>query len=174
MATVPALLDVLNEEELAVFRAFSRAARALFVQFDRDLQRDAGLSRSYFEILWRLHAAPDHTLRMSELAAVTGSQPSALTHAITRLEAEHKVRRELCAEDRRGWNAVITTEGERALALAAPFYAASVRRHFLEPLSPTEQSQVRRIGETLLEALDEAVLADQSVATEPRKAEVSP
>ncbi len=119
-----------------MFRAFARSSRALFVQFDRDLQRDVGMPRTYFEILWLLHQAPGRALRMSDLAERTGSQASRITHAVGRLEQAGQVRRELCSEDRRGWFAVLTDEGlEPRCRVAAPRYAQSIRDRFLAPLS---------------------------------------
>lgn len=144
----------LDSDEQRVFRAWARSSRALFVQFDRDLQRDVGMPRTYFEILWLLHQAPDRALRMSELAERTGSQASRITHAVGRLEQAGQVRRELCSEDRRGWFAVLTDEGLETLRVAAPRYAEVIRERFLAPLSTFQREQLTEIGETLLSRLD--------------------
>ncbi|MGH9030483.1 MAG: MarR family winged helix-turn-helix transcriptional regulator [Acidimicrobiales bacterium] len=144
----------LDPEELRVFRAFARSTRALFVQFDRELQQHVGLERAYFEILWLLDNAAERTLRMSDLAEATGSQPSRITHAVSRLERAGQVRRELCPQDRRGWNAVLTDEGAAILNAAAPRYAEIIRRHLIEPLNGSQREQLTRIGEALLEDLE--------------------
>lgn len=146
-------LTWLDEEELRVFRAFSRSTRALFVQFDRDLQRDVGMPRTFFEILWLLNREPGGSMRMSELAEATGSQPSRITHAVSRLEQAGHVRREHCSDDRRGWFAVLTEAGREMLEIAAPRYAQSIRRHLLEPLSAAQQAQLTEIGNQLLASL---------------------
>jgi DNA-binding MarR family transcriptional regulator len=78
------------------------------------------MPRTYFEILWLLHNAPDGTLRMSDLAAATGTQPSRITHAVSRLEQAGQVRRELCTDDRRGWFTILTDEGVAALGGGGP------------------------------------------------------
>lgn len=143
----------LDPEEQRLFRAFSRSTRRLFVQFDRDLERDVNMPRTYFEILWLLHNAPGQALRMSDLADATGSQPSRITHAVSRLEKAGQVRRELCTDDRRGWFTVLTEEGLEALQAAAPVYAQTIRRRLFEPLSPEQRQQLAGIGETLLAAL---------------------
>lgn len=157
-------LSWLDPDEQRVFRAWARSSRALFVQFDRDLQRDVGLPRTYFEILWLLHQAPDRALRMSDLAERTGSQASRITHAVGRLEQAGQVRRELCSEDRRGWFAVLTDEGLEALREAAPRYAESIRERFLAPLSDFQREQLTEIGETLLSRLDSPLGSDLSPA----------
>ncbi len=143
----------LAPDELRVFRALVRSTRALYVQFDRDLQREAGMPRTYFEILWLLHKEPSRSLRMSDLAEMTGSQASRITHAVGRLEESGYVERTNCPEDRRGWYAVLTDAGFEMLSVAAPVYAASVRRHLLDPLSPRQLEQLTRIGETILSDL---------------------
>jgi DNA-binding MarR family transcriptional regulator len=153
-------LSWLDAAEQRTFRAFARSARQLFAQFDRELQRDLGMPRTYFEILWLLHDAPGQSLRMSDLAEATASQPSRITHAVARLEELRQVRRELCVEDRRGFYTVLTDEGLEMLRIAAPRYAESIRRHFIAPLSHTQQAQLTRIGETLLSTLAASRLAD--------------
>jgi len=83
----------LEPDEYPVLRAFSRSAR-LFVQLDRELHQDVGIRRTYFEILWLLRQALDHALRMSQVAEVTGSQPSLIAHVVARLERAGQVQRE--------------------------------------------------------------------------------
>jgi DNA-binding MarR family transcriptional regulator len=144
----------LEPDEYRVLRAFARSARGLFTQLDRELERDVAMPRTYFEILWLLHEAPQHALRMSELAKVTGSQPSRITHAVARLEAAGQVRRELCTDDRRGWFAVLTDTGRDALRRAAPRHARSIREHLLDPLSEEEREQLGRLGEKVLRHLE--------------------
>ena len=124
-----------------------------FIQFDRDLQRDVGMPRTYFEILWLLHQAPDRALRMSDLAERTGSQASRITHAVGRLEQAGQVRRELCTEDRRGWFAVLTDEGLETLRVAAPRYAEVIRRAFSGPAVHFSTRTADRDRRDLLERL---------------------
>lgn len=146
----------LDADEQRIFRAFAHSARALIVQLDRELQASVELPRTYFEILWLLDRAPKRSLRMSDLAAATGSQPSRISYAVGRLEAAGQVRRELDAADRRGWNAVLTDGGRRVLRVAAPRYAEIVRRHFLAPLAEHGLSEeVAQAGELLLARLEE-------------------
>jgi DNA-binding MarR family transcriptional regulator len=95
-------------------------------------------------------------MRMSDLADVTRSSPSRLSHAIGRLEQAGWVRRQLCSTDRRGWFAILTDDGLKALEAAAPRHDESIRTHLLDQLSPTELGQLRRISETLLAHLAEA------------------
>jgi DNA-binding MarR family transcriptional regulator len=140
----------LGADELRVFHAFSRSARAVQDQLDRELQRDVGLPRAYFEILWCLYQTPGHALRMSEVADSVESTRSMTTYLVARLEKMGHLRREHYAEDRRGWFAVLTSEGAHAAQRAAPRYACSVRENLLGLLSPEQSHQLAAIGETLL------------------------
>ncbi|MEV0266492.1 MarR family transcriptional regulator [Streptomyces sp. NPDC050617] len=148
----------LSPDELRVFRAFNRAWEAATARLDADMERAAGLPRSYFDILWRLRRAPERSLRMSRLAEITHSKSSRITHAVGRLEADGLVRREVPPGDRRGWLAVLTDEGLRRVEQAAPVYAASVREHVLDPLTGQARDQLTAIGETLLARLDPEAL----------------
>lgn len=163
-------LEWLDPDELRVFRALVRSTRALYVQFDRDLEGEAGVPRTYFEILWWLDKQPTRSLRMSDLAELTGSQASRITHAVSRLEDLGYVSRTNCAEDRRGWYAVLTEAGSDKLRVASPVYAASVRRNLLERLSRAQREQLARIGETILAGLDMPHFPSD-LSTSPRAAE---
>ncbi|HEY0700749.1 MAG TPA: MarR family transcriptional regulator, partial [Micromonospora sp.] len=103
--------------------------------------------------LVRLSETPGRRLRMTELAEVTGSSRSRLSHAVARLEESGWVRREECPSDRRGQVAVLTDAGYAALAAAAPGHVEGVRRHLFDPLSPAQVDQLRRISEALVDHL---------------------
>lgn len=163
--------SMLRPDERRAFVAFAGAARAVLTAVDRDLERDAGMPRAYYEILHFLDAAPTRSLRMSELAEATRSQASRISHAVGRLEEAGHVRRELCAADRRGWFAVLTDEGKAALDAARPCFAESVRRRYIANLSATERDHLTRIGEALLADLDAQQATDSAesaVSDDPR------
>ncbi len=143
----------LNPDEQRTWRAFLAASRTLMETLDRELQRDAGMPHAYYEILVRLSEAPERRLRMSELAELTGSSRSRLSHAVARLETAGWVRREECPTDRRGQLALLTEEGFATLAAAAPGHVEGVRRHLFDALSPAQVDQLRRISEALTDHL---------------------
>ncbi|GHB67619.1 MarR family transcriptional regulator [Streptomyces viridiviolaceus] len=129
-------------------------------QVERDMQHDIGLPYTYIEVLWRLRRAPGRALRMSDLADATESKASRITHAVGRLEAAGLVRREVSLEDRRGWLAILTDEGMQTAEHAAPCFAESVRRHFLNVLPPLMRDQLTNIGEMLLIHVNAAAPVD--------------
>jgi DNA-binding MarR family transcriptional regulator len=144
----------LDDRERQTWLAFIFATRLLWEEIERDLQRNAQLPFSYYEILVILSGSPDRTLRMSELAVATQSSRSRLSHAVARLEAEGWVRREGCPTDRRGALAVLTDEGFAALAAAAPSHVESVRQHLFDQLTHRQQDQLRNICDQLLAHLE--------------------
>lgn len=145
----------LSDEEQRTWRAFLSATRHVFDELDRELQLDAGMPHGYYVILVALSEAPDHTLRMSDLAAVTGSSPSRLSHAVTRLEEAGWVERRRCADDRRGALAVLTDAGLAALVAAAPGHVAGVRRHVFDRLTPAQVGQLGELSEAILRGTEQ-------------------
>lgn len=136
----------LSDEEQATWRSFLTATVLLSEALDRQLQRDAGIPHTYYEILVRLSEAPGRTLRMAELAMASQSSRSRLSHAVTRLEERGWVRRELCESDRRGLLARLTDAGFDALAGAAPGHVSAVREKLFDALTPEQVTQLHEIS----------------------------
>jgi DNA-binding MarR family transcriptional regulator len=82
-------------------------------------------------------------MRMSSLAEVTNASLSRLSHLVKRLEDRDLVCREPDRADGRFTNAILTDDGFRALADAAPGHVAHVRSLVIDVLSP---EQLRRLG----------------------------
>ena len=143
----------LNEDESRTWIAWLLSTRLLWDELERDLQRDASMPYSYYEVLVMLSETPGRSRRMSELADATQSSRSRLSHAVARLEALGWVRREVCEGDRRGWLAVLTDEGFAAIEAAAPDHVESVRTHLFDQLSPEQQRQLREISDVFLDHL---------------------
>ena len=140
----------LNADEQKVWRSFLTATQALNEELDRQLQRDAGMPHAYYEILVRLSEAEGRTLRMRDLAARSSFSRSRLSHAVTRLEAAGWVRRVECDTDRRGFMAVLTDEGFKALDAAAPGHVESVRTLLFDPLTTEQVQQLGAIADAIL------------------------
>jgi DNA-binding MarR family transcriptional regulator len=141
----------LDDEEQRAWRSFLRAASAIDEALDRQLQRDAGMPHAYYQVLAMLSEAPDRTLRMSQLAGLTTSSASRLSHAVARLEERGWVRREKHPTDRRGALAVLTEDGWDALRAAAPGHVDAVRRALFDRLEPGQVAQLLAISERLAE-----------------------
>ncbi|HEU4491363.1 MAG TPA: MarR family transcriptional regulator [Jiangellales bacterium] len=142
----------LNDDEQATWRAYLAIVRLVDQALDRQLQRDAGMPHAYYMLLAMLSEAPGRSLRMNDLAAVTNSSQSRVSHAVSRLEELGWVRRESAPADRRGSVAVLTDTGYEVLAAAAPGHVEAVRRVLFDPLTPTQVRHLGEICEAVLEA----------------------
>lgn len=140
----------LTPEEQRAWRAYLESSKVLFDALDRQLQREADMPHAYYEILVRLSEAPGRAMRMSELAEITQSSRSRLSHAVARLEERGWVVREEHPTDRRGQIATLTDAGFAVLAAAAPGHVATVRRLMIDLLSPEQLRQLATIGETVI------------------------
>ena len=143
----------LSPEERESWVAYLIATRLLWAEFERDMQRGAGMPLTYYEILSMLSEVPGHALRMAELSSMLQVSPSRLSHAMSRLEESGWVRRELCPSDRRGWIAILTEEGMSAVRAAAPTHVESVREHLFDQLTPAQVEQLGEISRALLSHL---------------------
>lgn len=148
--TEPRWLDAAEQE---TWRRFLYATRLLRDRLNRDLERDAGIPLSYYEILVVLSEAAGGAMRMSHLADQLLYSRSRVSHAVSRLEEVGWVRREPCPTDQRGSFAVITDDGLVALEKAAPDHVQDVRRHLFDQLTDEQVEQLRAISETLYDHL---------------------
>ncbi len=128
----------LTEDEQRNWRSWLSASHLLNDRLSRDLSEQHGLTIADYEILVRLSEVPDRRMRMSELAHVTLSSRSRLSHQIDRMEKAGLVERQVCDDDRRGAFAALTNQGWTTLVAAAPDHVDSVRRHLVDQLSPEE------------------------------------
>ena len=132
----------LTDEEQQAWRATVQLSTLLLRQLDRDLIAH-GLNGRDYEILVDLSEAPDHRLRMTDLADATSQSRSRLSHQISRMEKRGLVRRDDCEGDKRGTFAVLTAEGMAAIERTAPSHVEHVRRHFIDRLTPHQLEEVR-------------------------------
>jgi len=139
----------LNDDEQRTWRAFLAANRLLMDTLDRQLQHEAGIPHTYYEILVRLSEVPDRALRMSQLAVSSMSSRSRLSHAVARLEEAGWVRRRECPTDRRGAVCELTDSGFAALQAAAPGHVEAVRANLFDQLTPEQVIALRDISEAL-------------------------
>jgi DNA-binding MarR family transcriptional regulator len=145
----------LTAEEEAAWRAFASVLVRLPWALECQLQRDAGLSFIEYHALAMLSEPPDHTRRMSDLAAVTNASLSRLSHLIKRLEARGFVRREADQTDGRYTNAILTKAGYEYLVAAAPAHVATVRRLVIDPFTKAELQELHEAAERVLRGVEQ-------------------
>lgn len=133
----------LTSAELESWLSVVRLLTWLPWSIDQQLQRDADLGMVEYQVLAMLSESPGRTMRMSSLAEVTNASLSRLSHLVKRLEGRGLVRREPDPADGRFTNAILTEEGFKTLADAAPGHVAHVRSLVIDVLS---SEQLRRLG----------------------------
>jgi DNA-binding MarR family transcriptional regulator len=120
----------------------------------RDLAARAGLSYPDYLVLVALTDHPDDRLRLFELGRILGWEKSRLSHHLSRMAERGLVTKEPCDEDRRGAFVVVTRRGRREIEAAAPGHVATVRRLFIDVLTPEQLDAIAEAAEKVLAELD--------------------
>jgi DNA-binding MarR family transcriptional regulator len=129
----------LSAQELAAWRGMLEAHARVTQKLDAQMHAEHGLSVSAYEVLMFLLDAPQHRLRMSEIAARVLLSRSGCTRLVDRLvDLGYVVR---CADttDGRGLYAELTEAGVEKTQAARVTHHAGVRRFFLDHLTATDQ-----------------------------------
>ncbi|HEY4456487.1 MAG TPA: MarR family transcriptional regulator [Pseudonocardiaceae bacterium] len=125
----------LSRTEMAAWMTFLNAGVLLNRRIDHQLKEDSGLSHVQYAVLARLVEQPGGEIRMSQLAGTLNTSKSGLTYQIGQLEKAGLVQRKPDQDDVRGVIAVITEEGRKRQAQAAPGHVAVVRQHLIDVLT---------------------------------------
>ncbi|NLF03781.1 MAG: MarR family transcriptional regulator [Actinomycetales bacterium] len=136
----------LDAQQQVHWRAFLTGSAIVTAALSAQLEAEAGMSLSEYEILVRLSESEDHTLRMSQLADGLVHSRSRLTHTVRRMEDRGLVERMACEGDGRGVNCHMTAHGYEALVAAAPGHVEAVRRILVDPLTDV---QFAALGEAM-------------------------
>jgi DNA-binding MarR family transcriptional regulator len=140
----------LSDDEQRAWRAYLRMVLLVDSAVARELNQDSGLSMPDYLVLAALSEAEGHRCRLTELAARMQWSASRVSHHVTRMQQRGLVAREDCADDLRGAFILLTEHGWDAIRAAAPGHVHSVRRHFIDLLSPEEIATLTRMGEKVV------------------------
>ena len=151
----------LNPREMKAWRSYIIASRRLLDALDFDLDQH-DLSMADYEVLALLSDAPERKLRMSELAQLAMLSKSRLSHRIKVMEGVGWIKREACPDDKRGYFAVMTDKGFKAIAKAAPDHVESVRSRLLDHLTVKDQEDVTRIFDRVTNKLRGQYIAEEN------------
>ena len=150
------MIDVtrwLSRREQEVWRAHLVATVMLHDRLAAELEAATGLTMADYELLVQLSESEGRRLRMSALAGRSLVSRSRLSHAVSRLEERGWVRREPCADDRRGAWAILTDEGFALLEAAAPVHVEGVRSHLFDQLTREQQAALGAASRAIAEHL---------------------
>lgn len=143
----------LNAEEREAWLTLASLMVQLGPVLDAQLRRDAGISHFEYGVMASLSEAPEHTRRMSELAALAEGSLSRLSQAVTRLEKKRWVRRTPDPTDGRYTLAILTDSGWDKVVATAPGHVSEVRRAIFDPLTKAQVQQLTNIGQRILRAV---------------------
>lgn len=127
------------EHELAGWRGMLEAHARVTQQLDAQMRAQHGLSVSAYEVLMFLDDAPEHRLRMSDIARRALLSRSGCTRLVDRLVQQGYVTRCAATTDGRGLFAELTDSGLEKTRVARATHREGVRRFFLDHLTTTDQ-----------------------------------
>lgn len=142
-----------TEEQVTTGATWERTLRSisrLIRVFDREMQDDVDMPLTWYDVLVQLYFATDMKMRMQTLSDSLVLTRSGATRLVDRIEKAGLVRREPAAEDRRGYYAILTDDGQRLMERAQALHTVGIARHFGEHLSPDEQQSLYIIMSKLL------------------------
>lgn len=157
----------LSAREERAWRSLQFMQMRLEGELARQLALDSGLSYPDYVVLVALTGSPDGQLRLFELGDVLGWEKSRLSHHIARMAARDLVAKVKCDADRRGAFVAVTEAGRRAIEAAAPGHVATVRRLFVDRLTPSQLDVIAGAAETVLAALDREGATGPSAGRSP-------
>ncbi len=120
-------------------------------RLDAQLRDSAGLSLAEYHVLSQISMAPDHSVRLSELAEVTNTTLSHLSRIVSRMEKAGWVERMPDPNDGRSTLGVLTAAGLAKVVETAPGHVGAVRHFVFENLS---REQMVALGEAAAQVVD--------------------
>jgi DNA-binding MarR family transcriptional regulator len=138
-------LKHLGPDSAQAWTGLLRTHRQITRALDAELEARHGLSFSALELLVRLAWAPQHHLRMSDLAERASLSLSRVSRIVDQLERRGAVERRACPTDARVVHAVLTGGGLELLRAAQETHFAGVERRFLGRLSDADVRALARI-----------------------------
>jgi DNA-binding MarR family transcriptional regulator len=129
----------LTAHELAAWRGLLQVHARVTQQLDAQMQAEHGLTLSAYEVLMFLDDAPEHRMRMSEIADLVLLSRSGCTRLVDRLAEQGYVTRCADCTDGRGLYAQLTDAGAAKIGPARATHRDGIRRCFLDHLTATDQ-----------------------------------
>jgi DNA-binding MarR family transcriptional regulator len=127
------------EHELAAWRGMLEVHARVTQRLDAQMHAEHGLSVSAYEVLMFLDDAPEHRMRMSDIAHSVLLSRSGCTRLVDRLVKLGYVTRCAATTDGRGLYAELTDAGVEKTRAARATHREGVRRFFLNHLTTTDQ-----------------------------------
>ncbi|WP_280330304.1 MarR family winged helix-turn-helix transcriptional regulator [Nocardia wallacei] len=112
--------------------------------FDTRLTAALGVTHYEWQILELIAERPERAMRLKEIAALTGTSLSRLSHAVTRLQSTGLAERQRKANTASTF-AALTRRGAEIVAQGRPIYAQAVSDLVFGDMLPNEIDSLRRL-----------------------------
>jgi DNA-binding MarR family transcriptional regulator len=143
---------VLPSGHLDAWRNYYVSFWRVFAAIEADLSAAKLPSLSWYDALYELYLAPDHHLRMSELARSALLSRSGLTRLVDRLEKEKLIERKSCPSDGRVQHAQLTDAGVALLRKMWPVYRAGIAKYFAANVTEDEAKEIAKVFQKVVAA----------------------
>lgn len=133
----------ISKDEWATWRSFRRMAEIISGRIVHDITQATGLSNADFVVLMELDKGMDGCRRQRDLQAYLEWDKTRLSHQLTRMAGRNLIARVSDTE-----NLIVirmTTEGRQQLLTARPVHIESVRKNFLDHLSPVDRMNLHDV-----------------------------
>ena len=145
--------EKLKDTHLETWRLFITTHARLINTIDAQMQAEKQIPLHWYDVLIELYEAPQHRLRMSDLADKVVLSRSGLTRLVDKLEQAGYLLREIDPDDRRGFYAILTDTGKEAMRGAWSSYAKGIETHFAQYLSDDDAAQFTRFLSRIIDNL---------------------
>ena len=147
-------VEPLDATEEIFWRALMRIVLSLPRRLDSDLVRAAGITANEYTTLMCLSEAPDHELRMADLANAAALSASRMTRLVDDLQGRGLVAKRTSSLDARGNIAKLTPAGLAKLKKAWPTHLSSVRDRVFDHVDPSTLSKAAQALSEIAEQLE--------------------
>lgn len=139
-------------EEWRAWQLYFETTARLTARIEERLKAH-GCSLMEYQLLLLLYDAPEHRMRMGELARRLIFSPSRLSYQIGVLGDRGWVQRRRAACDGRGWEAVLTADGTQAFRRLRPAHARDVSELFFAALREDDAARLAQLMERVAQRL---------------------
>jgi DNA-binding MarR family transcriptional regulator len=143
LSQVEPTLSSPSNDRLRAWRLFFESALALLDILDAELQRDAGISQRWYDVLVHLEESPEG-VPMNLLADRILYSKSGFTRVVDRMEEAGLISRVRPEHDRRTILVVLTARGTATLEHARAYHRDGIERHFAHYLSEADVKALTR------------------------------
>lgn len=145
----------LDQLRSSLWRLFLTAHTRLLERMEEKLAQADLPPLEWYDVLFSLKEAPNHQLRLSELAQRVLLSRSNLTRLVDRLERAQLLCRRSCPSDRRGTYAVLTPAGLAMQEQMWTVYSEAIEEYFAAHVDESEAKTLQQVLNRLLVAAEQ-------------------